>query len=152
MGIEITTSGCLPAGTDVEAVLRDGDTIALHAAWDTYNHRQFLARMLPGYDANPDKADLAAHIRAELAKLAEVTDLQALSANRRLTDLLTGRRWLVMQEARENGVSWAAIGDALGITKQGAIDWYKRKIADQEKYVPDFHDTARARAVLDGAE
>ena len=149
MGSELTAGGYLPAGTDVEAVLRDSDTTALHAAWDTYNHRKFQARILPTYDANPDKADLAAHVRAELAKLAEVTDLQALAANRRLTELLTGRRWLVMQEARENGVSWAAIGDALGITKQGAIDWYKRKITAQEQYVPDFHDAPRARAVLD---
>lgn len=67
-------------------------------------------------------------------------------------ELLTGRRWPVMQEAREAGDSWTAIGDALGVTKQGAMDWYKRKITQQEKYVGQFHDTVRARAVLDAGD
>ncbi|MGW5107548.1 hypothetical protein [Nocardia sp. NPDC004123] len=32
------------------------------------------------------------------------------------------------------------------LSKQGALDWYERRIADQEKYVGKFHDTDRARA------
>lgn len=149
---EILPNGCLPAGTDIPAVLREGGVDALHAAWNTYGLRQFLGAPLPRYDADPDKAELATFARAKLAELAPVTELQALTANRRLTDLLTSRRWMVMQEAREAGASWAAIGGALGMTKQGAIDWYKRKIADQEKYLPESHDATRARAVLGGAE
>jgi hypothetical protein len=57
-----------------------------------------------------------------------------------------------MNEAREAGASWPEIGEALGMTKQAAYDWYRRKIGNRERYVPDLHDTARARAALDGAE
>jgi hypothetical protein len=147
-----TASGALPAGTDLDAVLRDGNERALVAAWDTYHIRALRGRLLPEYDADPDKADLAAFVRRELAELAEVNELQALTANRRLVELLTGHRWITIEAAREAGASWSAIGEALGMTKQGAIDWYKRKIADQEKYAGKFHDTDRARAVVDEQE
>ncbi|MFE3229474.1 hypothetical protein [Nocardia sp. NPDC059228] len=53
---------------------------------------------------------------------------------------------MVMRDAREAGESWAAIGGALDMSKQGALDGYKRKIADQQKYVGKFHDTDQARA------
>jgi hypothetical protein len=33
-----------------------------------------------------------------------------------------------MQAAREAGASWSEIGAALGMSKQGAQDWYRRKI------------------------
>ncbi|MFC9898544.1 hypothetical protein ACFVMC_33040 [Nocardia sp. NPDC127579] len=151
-----TDLGYLPIGTDIVALLRDGDERALHAAWNTFHHirflRESLAKLAAGeVELNPE-IDVAALWRAEIAELADVTALQALEANRRLVDLLTGRRWATMQSAREAGASWSTIGTALDMTKQGAIDWYKRKIAAQEQYVPEFHDTARARAVLDGAE
>jgi hypothetical protein len=55
----------------------------------------------------------------------------------------------VMQAAREAGASWSQIGASLGMTKQGAQDWYRRKIADQEQYVGDLHDADRARAAVD---
>lgn len=149
---KLTDLGHLPAGTDVAAVLRDGDERALHAVWNTFQYirftREALARLEAGETGWDPKVDLAAYWRAEIDQLVDVTALQALQANRRLVDQLTGRRWSVMQSAREAGASWSAIGDALEMSKQGALDWYKRKIADQEKYVPDFHDTARARAVL----
>ncbi len=83
-----------------------------------------------------------------LAEVPEVTSLDALEANHRLVDLLTGRRWYVMQEAREAGASWSEIGAALNMSKQGAQDWYRRKIAEREKYVGDLHDAEAARAVL----
>ncbi|MGY1969735.1 hypothetical protein ACW9HH_36430 [Nocardia gipuzkoensis] len=153
---ETTDLGYLPAGTDIDAVLRDGDERALHAAWNTYHHirftRETLAKLAAGEIGPHPEIDLAARWRAEIASLADITALQALEANRRLVDLLTGRRWSVMRNAREAGDSWTVIGDALNVSKQGARDWYLRKIEQQEKYVPDFHDTARARAVLDGAE
>lgn len=44
---------------------------------------------------------------------------------------------------------WAHIGEALGITKQAAHDFYRRKIEEQEMYLPDLHDAAAARAVLE---
>lgn len=150
---ETTDLGYLPAGTDIDAVLRDGDERALHAAWNTFHHIRFtadaLAKLAAGEIEPHPEVDLGAHWRAEIAALASVTALQALEANRRLVDILTGRRWSTMQSAREAGASWSAIGTALDMTKQGAVDWYKRKIEQQEKYVADFHDAPRARAVLE---
>jgi hypothetical protein len=84
-----------------------------------------------------------------LNELPDVSALDALEANRQLVELLIGRRWYVMRAAREAGASWSEIGAALGMSKQGAQDWYRRKIADQERYVGDLHDSTRARAVLD---
>jgi hypothetical protein len=34
------------------------------------------------------------------------------------------------------------------MSKQGAQDWYRRKIEAQEQYVGDLHDAERARAAL----
>lgn len=75
--------------------------------------------------------------------------LEALAANAAAVDALVGRRWYVMQDAREAGETWEAIGQALGVTKQGAQDYYRRQIAKQEHYAAEFHDAARARAGLD---
>ncbi|MFC9898526.1 hypothetical protein ACFVMC_32950 [Nocardia sp. NPDC127579] len=145
---ETTDRGFLPAGSDVTAVLRHGEEEALHATWRTFQHIGYIRRTLAVIDTDKSKALLSTDLRVELAGLAEVTALQALEANRRLTELLTGRRWSVMRSAREAGASWAAVGAALGISKQGAIDWYKRKIEHQEQHLPELHDAARARAVL----
>jgi hypothetical protein len=87
-------------------------------------------------------------VRRALDESPAVTALQALAANAQLVDLLTGRRWYVMQAAREEGAEWAEIGEALGVSKQAAWEFYKRKIADQEKYAADFHDADRARSAL----
>jgi hypothetical protein len=95
--------------------------------------------------ATPDRPGLWAQ---SLAESAEVTPLQALAAGHRLVQLLTGGRWHLMQDAREAGASWTEVGAALEMSKQGAADWYARKIGDQERALPDFHDAARARAVL----
>lgn len=83
-----------------------------------------------------------------LARLPEVGPLDALTANKHLVELLVGDRWYVMQAAREAGATWSQIGAALGMSKQGAQDWYRRKIADQEQHASDFHDVERARAAL----
>lgn len=90
------------------------------------------------------------HLAAEraLAELPEVSAVQGLQAASRLAELLTARRWADIQRAREQGASWSQIGEALGMSKQGAQDWYARKIADQERYVGSYHDADRARAAL----
>lgn len=56
-------------------------------------------------------------------------------------DLLTGRRWSVIEQAREDGVSWEQIGEALGMSRQAAWTWYRRKLTDQERYVNDLHES-----------
>jgi hypothetical protein len=87
--------------------------------------------------------------RQTLAEFPPVTAVEALAANAQLVTLLTGRRWYVMQAAREEGATWDAIGTALGMTGEAAQASYREQIARREQYVPDIHDAARARAALD---
>lgn len=51
-----------------------------------------------------------------------------------------------MKSARETGATRAQIGEALGITKQAAHDFYRRKIEEQEKYLPELHDPEPVRS------
>lgn len=137
--IELTALGDLPPGVDIDQVIAEGDERELAAAWNTHFGRAIHQRALKAGSAPGGM----------LAETAPVSPLQALAANRRLVELLTGRRWLVMRDAREAGATWSEIGAALGMSKQGAQDFYRRKIEAQERYVGDFHDTARARAALE---
>jgi hypothetical protein len=84
-----------------------------------------------------------------LAKLPGVTGLDALRASRRVVDLLTGARWHMMRQAREEGASWSDIGQALGMSRQAAHDFYRRNIEPQEHDAPGVHNAARSRAALD---
>jgi hypothetical protein len=45
-------------------------------------------------------------------ELGDITALDALRANAELVQLLLGRRWYVMQDAREAGATWDEIGEA----------------------------------------
>ena len=110
--------------------------------WYTYGQRATWARVIA------QGGNEATALRA-LAELPAASALDALKANRNAVDLLVGRRWYVMEEAREAGATWEAIGDALGITKQGAQDYYRRQIEKQETFVSGLHDAARAHAALD---
>ena len=53
----------------------------------------------------------------------------------------------VMRAAREAGASWAEISAVLGMSKQGAQNLYRRKIADQERYVGGLHDGKRRNRI-----
>ena len=128
--------------TDEDAIPMPPDLLAFLEVWSNYEQRATWVRVIA---QNGDK-DVALHA---LSELPETTALDALKANRAAADLLVGRRWYVMQEAREAGATWEAIGDALGITKQGAQDYYLRKIDKQKMFVTDLHDAARAQAALD---
>ena len=110
--------------------------------WSTYQQRAVWGRVI----ARGGNEDIALQA---LSELPEASALDALKANRAAVDLLVGRRWHVMEEAREAGATWEAIGDALGITKQGAQDYYRRQIEKQETFMSGLHDGARARAALD---
>lgn len=123
------------------AEIGDMDESDLMAVWQARAIRATWARAAEN-GADPEI------VAGALADVPEVTAVEALEANRRLADLLTGRRWHVMQGAREAGASWSEIGDALGMTKQGAHDTYRRAIAAQEEHVGDLHDASRARSVL----
>lgn len=129
----------------VEETLDHGDVRDLIGVWDDFNNGETWRDVAA---KNKDNVHAAAAARA-LAELPCVTALDALRANARAVALLTGRRWYVMKTAREDGASWSQIGAALGMTKQAAHDFYRRKIEEQETYLPDLHDAARARAVLE---
>jgi hypothetical protein len=62
------------------------------------------------------------------ADLPRLTGLEALRASRRVVQLLTGARWHMMRQAREEGSSWSQVGNALGMSKQAAYDFYRRKV------------------------
>jgi hypothetical protein len=84
-----------------------------------------------------------------LAELPGVKGLDALRASRRVVELLTGARWHLIRQSREEGASWSDIGKALGMSRQAAHDFYRRKVEQQEQDAPGFRHAARSRAVLD---
>jgi hypothetical protein len=83
-----------------------------------------------------------------LTTLPSVAGLDALRTSRQVVDVLVGARWHMMRQAREEGASWSDIGQALGMSRQAAHDFYRRKIEQQEHDAPGLHNTARSRAVL----
>jgi hypothetical protein len=84
-----------------------------------------------------------------LADLPSVTGLEALRASRRVVDLITGARWHMMRQAREEGSSWSEVGNALGMSKQAAYDFYRRKLRQQdESAAREDYNAPRNRAAL----
>ena len=63
-----------------------------------------------------------------LAWLPEVPILDVLEANRRLVEMLLKWRHDAVLAARATGSTWAAIGVALGTSKQRAHAWYRHAI------------------------
>jgi hypothetical protein len=84
-----------------------------------------------------------------LAKLPGVTGLDALRASQRVVELLTGARWHMMRQAREEGASWTDVGQALGMSKQAAYDFYRRRTEQNKHAVPGSYNAAQRRAALD---
>lgn len=60
----------------------------------------------------------------------EVSALYALAATAKIAEWIDAVRWEAMDDAREDGASYAELGRALGITKQGAADYYRRGASD----------------------
>lgn len=128
----------------VEQALGSGDVHELLRVWEDFSRGETWREVSA---TGSDQARAAA--AQFLAEVREVAALEALRANAKAVELLTARRWYVIKSAREAGATWTQIGEALGITKQAAHDFYRRKIEEQEKYEPDVHDSAAARAVLE---
>lgn len=55
-----------------------------------------------------------------------------------------------MRQAREEGSSWSQVGTALGMSRQAAYDFYRRKLDQQGESVDDL-DREAERAVKLGA-
>jgi hypothetical protein len=105
------------------------------------------------YERDIEEAQEAGHPVAVLVKaladLPGVTGLEALRASRRVVELLTTARWHMIRQAREEGSSWSQVGGALGMSKQAAYDFYRRKLDQQDESTdPETHSTARSRAAL----
>ncbi len=126
----------------VERALSSGDVHELLTVWEDFNRGQTWR------EASATGSDQAGAAQF-LAEVREVAALEALRANAKAVELLTAKRWYVMRSAREAGATWSQIGEALGISKQAAQDFYRRKIEEQEKNLPDLHEAAAARAVLE---
>lgn len=122
------------------------DERELLATWDAFHARAMFDRAIAKADT-PRAAEVLKYGRD---REPDVSALDALSANRRLVDLLVGRRWYVMQAAREAGVTWADIAEAVGYEGElAAMEEYREAIDRQAKYVGDLHDAARAEAALE---
>lgn len=93
-------------------------------AWEALFRREMWERVLEEATADNDPRR-AAIARRELDDVRTITALDALRANKRLTDLLIIRRWAVIRWARMDGASWEHIGRALGISKQGAHQFWR---------------------------
>lgn len=96
--------------------------------------------------STPEGAQLARRI---LAERTSVGALEGLTAGARLVEAVDRGRWLLMRAAREDGASWEQVGATVGMTGEQARAWYADEVDAHERYVAEFYDTARDRAVLD---
>ncbi|MFB7619275.1 hypothetical protein [Kitasatospora sp. NPDC056181] len=143
-------SDTTPATSPADAVRAvAGDEKALLALWHREHTRSLWQDTLDKADTTDDPENTRRIAAGAIAEVADSTPLHALAANAELVTLLTGRRWFVMRDAREQGSSWDEIGAALGISGDDARAYYERKIELQELHVGDLHDAARARRALD---
>lgn len=128
--MSIDTSLPLPADTDIERILEDGHLAELAALIHTYNivavERRELARPGGRSDGEP--------LPNGSTELAPVTALHALRATEAARQRLDDGRYQMMRDARADGQSWSAIGAALGMSKQGAMDWHNKRS------IPMFQD------------
>jgi len=116
--------------------------------WNQFHEGRMWERAGEKLSAQGADAERLRAVADAAARAPAVSALEALAANARLVGLLSGRRWYVIQAAREEGAEWAEIGAALGVSKQAAWEFYKRKIEEQETHAADYHDAEAARAAL----
>ena len=105
------------------------DLPGLLAVWVDSSSRQAWQLAKARAEAAGDVTAVRAAERA-LARLPEVTPLDALRANAELVSRLTAERWVAMQAARGQGASWEQIGQALGVSRQSAWEFVQRKAAE----------------------
>lgn len=129
----------VPADADVDAMLRTADPRTLLAICSTYNLNRAERRRLDFFPGDTEIAfentthrDIREHYQRELDRRADITPAQSLAANAQLAEWVDENRFMMTVEAREAGDSWTTIGDAQNISKQGALDWYKRKLAEHD--------------------
>ncbi|AQZ63977.1 unnamed protein product [[Actinomadura] parvosata subsp. kistnae] len=103
----------------------------LWTRWSTFLERIRLQHALA--DArSAGRQEEAARLEGRLAELPEITPLEALQANADLMGMLTAQRWIAMRIAQAEGASLEQIGRQLGISKQSAWEFMKRRIDAHE--------------------
>ncbi|MGX7823543.1 hypothetical protein ACTG9Q_00455 [Actinokineospora sp. 24-640] len=128
----------------MHAALDSADETQLRAVIDAHGDRAMWEREAR-IATNPQSAAVA---KAALAEVPAVTAMEALAATTRLLTLMTGRRWITILHAREDGATWAEVGEAMGTDAETARSWNADNIAAQRRHLPDWHDSSRAEAVL----
>lgn len=148
--MDIDANAPLPADTDLDRLIENQRLDHIAALIHTHDvieaHRRGLAETEgrsndERYDSDSGLTltvgEMRAAFRRELEQLAPVTALHVLRANEAAMSQLSGGRYRAIVAARADGQSWSAIGAALGMSKQGAQDWYnKRSIPQEQDHTP----------------
>jgi hypothetical protein len=114
-------------GTTNETYIMDLDEQL--AIWKLCLSRIRWERARMESDATGDNAGVEAAEQA-LAHLPEVGPLDGLRANAELVSRLSAQRFIAMRVAQQQGASSEQIGAALGVSRQSAWEFMKRKIAE----------------------
>ncbi|HZS90166.1 MAG TPA: hypothetical protein VFE42_22050 [Chloroflexota bacterium] len=102
------------------------------AIWRLWLARRRWEQAHGSAEASGDQAAIREATRA-LAALPAVDVLDALRANAHLVSVLTAQRRIAMKVAREQGASLEQIGQALGVSRQSAWEFLRRKIATHQR-------------------
>jgi hypothetical protein len=78
----------------------------------------------------------------------DMSPLEALAVNRQAVEVLYSQRWKLVIEAYEQGISFAEIGNALGLGGESAERVYLRALEWQDQLVA-FRDVPKTRVVTD---
>jgi hypothetical protein len=119
------------------------------AIWRLWLARRRWEQARSTAEASGDQAAIRDATQA-LAALPAVDVLDALRANAHLVSVLAAQRWIAMKAAREQGASLEQIGQALGISRQSAWEFLRRKIAAHQRpglqpmVVQDAHEVYAA--------
>lgn len=130
-----------------------GADVAAHL-WSVRQAAGERAMYSEGLRAALDSGDTVAakSLAGRLAALPGIPALEALRAGHQLVDLLRRGQWLEVRMCREEGASWAEVGDALGISASNARAGYQHAVEAHDGDHQDLHDRRRCWAALDDAD
>jgi hypothetical protein len=118
----------------------DNEEIQL-AIWRLFLQRTRIEAERRDAHERDDKAGMAA-ADAQLASLPAVKVTEALKANAELIARLSSQRWIGMKVARDQGITMEEVGEQLGVSKQAAWEFLKRKLEENAGEVPADTDDA----------
>ncbi len=105
--------------------------------WEAWSSADTWTRVVA--NAKQHGQDLTA--LGDLEELTSSPDpLEALRANRKVVELMTGWQWQAMRAARDQGYGWDEIGQALGLEPEQARGAYLAAIERQELVAPAMSD------------